>query len=217
MVPLLLIVLACEWLYLPPLTGISGFHLSNFIMIVITFSFFDLALDLVPPKFVIWRVLSMSEKCRLSFTNSRFQFFRDPGTVSWVFLNYFSWKEGINSRSKFHHQQPELVFTKLSIKNQVPVLHGQPSPQPTPCTVSHIAWLYFLNDRFVFGWFHWSGQDGIMIRWCDFGQLRYTEQLWSICKKTSPAWDSRSLHGTLWSKLIHTPPPVVIWSLQNRL
>ena len=188
MVPLLLIVLACEWLYLPPLTGISGFHLSNFIMIVITFSFFDLALDLVPPKFVIWRVLSMSEKCRLSFTNSRFQFFRDPGTVSWVFLNYFSWKEGINSRSKFHHQQPELVFTKLSIKNQVPVLHGQPSPQPTPCTVSHIAWLYFLNDRFVFGWFHWSGQDGIMIRWCDFGQLRYTEQLWSICKKTSPAY-----------------------------
>ena len=79
----------------------------------------------------------MSEKCRLSFTNSRFQFFRDPGTVSWVFLNYFLWKEGINSRSKFHHQQPELVFTKLSIKNQVPVLHGQPSPQPTPCTVSH--------------------------------------------------------------------------------
>ena len=190
---------------------------SNFIMIVITFSFFDLALDLVPPKFVIWRVLSMSEKCRLSFTNSRFQFFRDPGTVSWVFLNYFLWKEGINSRSKFHHQQPELVFTRLSIKNLVPVLLGHPSPQRTPCTIAHIALLYFLNDRFVVGWYHWSGQDGIMIRWCDFGQLRYTEQLWSICKKTSPAWDSRSLHGTLWSKLIHTPPPVVIRSLQNRL
>ena len=58
-------------------------------MIVVIFSFFDLALDLVPPKFVIRRVLSMSGKCRLSFTNPRFQFFRDPGTVSWVFLNYF--------------------------------------------------------------------------------------------------------------------------------
>ena len=58
-------------------------------MIVVIFSFFDLALDLVPSKFVIRRVLSMSEKCRLSFTNPRFQFFRDPGTVSWVFLNYF--------------------------------------------------------------------------------------------------------------------------------
>ena len=70
----------------PPLTGISGFHLSNFIMTVVTFSFFDLALDLVPPKFVIRRVPSMSEKCRLSFANPRFQFFRDPGTVSCVFL-----------------------------------------------------------------------------------------------------------------------------------
>ena len=165
--------LGMEWLYLPPpLTGISGFHLSNFIMIVVIFSFFDLALDLVPPKFVIRRVPSMSEKWRLSFTNPRFQFFRDPGTVSCVFLNYFSWKEGINSRSKFHHQLPELVFTRLSIKNRVPVLLGHSSPQRTPCTVAHIAWLYFLNDRFVFGWYHWSGQDGIMIRWSDFGQLR---------------------------------------------
>ena len=82
----------------PPLTGISGFHLSNFIMIVVIFSFFDLALGLVPPKFVFRRVPSMSEKCRLSFANPRFQFCRDPGTVSCVFLNYFSWKEGINSR-----------------------------------------------------------------------------------------------------------------------
>ena len=164
----------------PPLTGISGFHLSNFIMI---FSFFYLTLDLVPPKFVIRRVLSMSKKCRLSFTNPRFRFFKVPGTVSWVFLNYFSWKEGINSRSKFHHQQPELVFTRLSIKNQVPFLLGHPAAQRTPCSIAHIAWIYFLNDRFVFGWYDWSGQDGIMIRWCNFGQLRYTEQLWSICKK----------------------------------
>ena len=171
MVPLLLNVLASEWLYLPPpLTEISGFHSSNFIMIVLIFSFFDLALDLVPPKFVIRRVLSMSEKCRLSFANPRFQFFRDPGTVSWVFLNYFSWKEGINSRSKFHHQQPELVFTILSIKNREPVLLGHPAPPRTPCTVTHIAWLSFLNNRFVFGWYHWSGQNGIIIRWCDFGR-----------------------------------------------
>ena len=111
--------LGMEWLYLPPpLTGISGFHLSNFIMIVVIFSFFDLALDLVPPKFVIRRVPSMSEKCRLSFANPRFQFFRDLGTVSCVFLNYFSWKEGINRRSKFHHQQPELVFTRLSLRTE---------------------------------------------------------------------------------------------------
>ena len=192
MVPLLLNVLACEWLYLPPpFTGIIGFHLSNFIMIVVIFSFFDPALDLVPPKFVIRRVLSVSEKCRLSFTNPKFQFFRDPETGSWVFLNYFSWKEGINSISKFHHQQPELVFTRLSFKNLVPVLLGHPSPQRTPCTIAHIAWLYFLNDRFVVGWYHWSGQDGIMIRWCDFGQLRNTEQLWSICKKpVQRAWVS---------------------------
>ena len=108
----------------PPLTGISGFHLSNFIMIVVIFSFFDLALDLVPPKFVIRRVLSMSGKCRLSFANPRFQLFGDPGTVSWVFLNYFWWKEGINGRSKIHHQQPDLVFTRLSFKNRVPVLLG---------------------------------------------------------------------------------------------
>ena len=148
MVPLLLNALACEWLYLPPPpTGISGIHLSNFIMIVVIFSFFDLALDLVPPKFVILWVLSMSEKCRLSFANPRFQFFRDPGTVSWVVRNYFSWKEGINSRSKFHHQQPELVFTRLSIKNRVPVLLGHPAPPRMPCTVAHIAWLYLLNDR----------------------------------------------------------------------
>ena len=138
MVSLLLSVLA--WSDLPPpLTRISGFHLSNFIMKVVIFSFFDLALDLVPPKFVIRRVPSMSEKCRLSFANPRFQFFRDLGTVSCVFLNYFSWKEGINSRSKFHHQQPELNFTKLNIKNRVPILLGHPSPQRTPCTVAHIA------------------------------------------------------------------------------
>ena len=143
MVPLLLNVLACEWLYLPPpVTEISGFLLSNFIVTVVIFSFFDLTLDLVPPKCVILRVLSMSEKCRLSFANARFQFFRNPGTVSWVFLNCFSWKEGINSRSKFHHQQPELVFTRLSIKNGVPVLLGHPAPQCTPCTVLHITWLF---------------------------------------------------------------------------
>ena len=145
---------------------------SDFTCLHHLLEFFDLALDLVPPKFVIRRVPSMSEKCRLSFANPRFQFFRDPGTVSCVFLNYFSWKEGINSRSKFHHRQPELDFTRLSIKNRVPILLGHPSPQRTPCTVVHIAWLYFLNDRFVFGWYHWSGQDGIMIRWSDFGQLR---------------------------------------------
>ena len=90
-------------------------------MIVLIFGFFDLALDLVPLKFVIRRVLSMSEKCRLSFANPGFQVFRDPGTVSWVSLNYFSWKEGIHSRSKFHYQQPELVLIRLSIRNRVPV------------------------------------------------------------------------------------------------
>ena len=191
MVPLLLNVLASEWLYLPPpLTEISGFHLSNFIMIVLIFSFFDLALDLVPPKFVIRRVLSLSEKCRLSFANPRFQFFRDPGTVSWVFLNYFSWKEGINSRSKFHHQQPELVFTILSIKNRVPVLLGHPAPPRTPCTVTHIAWLYFLNNRFVFGWYHWSGQNGIMIRWCDFGRCDTLNNFGLFVKNQSSAPES---------------------------
>ena len=66
-------------------------------MIVVIFSFFDLTLDLVPPKCVILRVLSMSEKCRLSFANARFQFFRNPGTVSWVFLNYFSWNNNNNN------------------------------------------------------------------------------------------------------------------------
>ena len=90
MVPLLLNVLACEWLYLPPpLTGISGFHLSNFIMTVMIFSFFDLALYLVPPKFVILRVLSMSEKCRLSFTNPRFQFLEIKGRSAGCFLTIF--------------------------------------------------------------------------------------------------------------------------------
>lgn len=90
-------------------------------MIVLIFGFFDLALDLVPLKFVIRRVLSMSEKCRLSFANPGFQVFRDPGTVSWVSLNYFSLKEGIHSRSKFHYQQPELVLIRLIIRNRVPV------------------------------------------------------------------------------------------------
>ena len=90
-------------------------------MIVLIFGFFDLALDLVPLKFVIRRVLSMSEKCRLSFANPGFQVFRDPGTVSWVSLNYFWWKEGIHSRSKFHYQQPELVLIRLIIRNRVPV------------------------------------------------------------------------------------------------
>lgn len=90
-------------------------------MIVLIFGFFYLALDLVPLKFVIRRVLSMSEKCRLSFANPGFQVFRDPGTVSWVSLNYFSLKEGIHSRSKFHYQQPELVLIRLIIRNRVPV------------------------------------------------------------------------------------------------
>ena len=90
-------------------------------MIVLIFGFFDLALDLVPLKFVIRRVLSMSEKCRLSFANPGFQVFRDPGTVSWVSLNYFSLKEGIHSRSNFHYQQPELVLIRLIIRNRVPV------------------------------------------------------------------------------------------------
>ena len=44
-------------------------------MIVMIFSFFDLALDLVPPKFVIRRVLSVSEKCRLSFYESKISVF----------------------------------------------------------------------------------------------------------------------------------------------
>ena len=62
--------LGMEWLYLPlRLTGISGFHLSNFNMTVVIFSFFDLALDLVPPKFVIRRVPSKSEKCRFLISN----------------------------------------------------------------------------------------------------------------------------------------------------
>lgn len=121
------------------------------------FRFFDLALYLFPPKFVILRVLSMSEECRLSFTSPGFQFFRDPGTVSWMFFNYFSWEEGINSRSKFHHQQSELVFTRLSIKNRVLVLLGHPTSERTPCTIVHIAWLYFLDDRFVIGCNYWSG------------------------------------------------------------
>lgn len=76
----------------------------------------------------------------------------DPGTVSWVFLNYISWKEGIHSGCKFHHQQPELAFTRLRIKNRVAVLLCHQAHQHTPCTVVHIAWLYFLDDWFVFGW-----------------------------------------------------------------
>ena len=90
---------------------------SDFTCLHHLLEFFDLALDLVPPKFVIRRVPSISEKCRLSFANPRFQFFRDPGTVSCVFLNYFSRKEGINSRSS--------IINSLNLTSQDSVLRTE--------------------------------------------------------------------------------------------
>ena len=90
---------------------------SDFTCLHHLLEFFDLALDLVPPKFVIRRVPSISEKCRLSFANPRFQFFRDPGTVSCVFLNYFSRKEEINSRSS--------IINSLNLTSQDSVLRTE--------------------------------------------------------------------------------------------
>ena len=120
MVPLLLNVLACEWLYLPPpFTGISGFHLSNFIMIVVIFSFFDLALDLVPPKFVIRRVFSVSEKCRLSFTNPKFfSFLEIQGRSVGCFLTIFRGrKESIAEVSS--------IINSLNLSSQDSVLRTE--------------------------------------------------------------------------------------------
>ena len=81
----------------------------------------------------------MSEKCRLSFTNSRFQFFRDPGTVSWVFLNYFSWKEGVNGRSKFHHNSLNMSSQNsvLRTKYQSFMVNHHPSPRHALSRISH--------------------------------------------------------------------------------
>ena len=191
MVPLLLNVLACEWLYLPPpVTEISGFLLSNFIMIVVIFGFFDLTLDLVPPNCVILRVLSMSEKCRLSLRMQDFSFLEIQGQSAGCFLTIFRGrKESIAEVSS--------IINSLNLSSQDSVLRMEyqsflviqhPSAHHA---LSCISRDYFLKDQFVFRWYHWSGQDDIMIRWCDFGQLWYTEQLWSICKKpVQHAWVS---------------------------
>ena len=60
---------------------------SDFTCLHHLLEFFDLALDLVPPKFVIRRVPSISEKCRLSFED--FSFLETQGRSVVCFLTTF--------------------------------------------------------------------------------------------------------------------------------
>ena len=141
----------------PPFRGIHMFDLSNLFLIVVVFCCFYCTLNFVSPMTIGTRVLSVSRKCRLAFTNPHFDLTSYPRAVSRVFLWDLLREENTNGAIKLWHEQLELLLTRRGIENWGPVLLSYPSSESTPRTISHITHNRFLccvgSDR---SWYWFS-------------------------------------------------------------